>query len=217
MAELDLRLGLGPDLSYRARMTEKKPQRVALFGGSFDPVHRGHVFIAGAAVDACGLDRVIFLPCWKSPHKEGREISDARDRVAMLRVATEGLEWAEVSEWEVEREEASYSWKTAEHFAQELGPDVELFWILGADQWEVIETWAKPEVLAGLVTFVAFPRGGTARAKDGFRMVPVDAAFDASSTQIRERVREGKAIGDLVVPEVEWYLLERGLYAADVG
>lgn len=196
-------------------MSPNVRQRVALFGGSFDPVHRGHLFIAQKAVEACGLDRVIFLPCWQSPHKAGKEISDPEDRLAMLRLATEGVAWAEVSEWEVSREEASYSWKTAQRFAEELGEEVELFWIVGTDQWEVIETWAKPEVLAALVTFVVFPRDGVAADKEGFRMVFVDASFDASSTEVRQRVRGGKAIGDLVVPEVEWYLLERGLYAPE--
>ena len=187
-------------------------ERVALFGGSFDPVHRGHLFIAERAVEYCGLDRVIFVPCWKSPHKRGEEISDSADRGAMLEIATEGTDWAEVSEWELSREEASYSWKTAEHFAEKLGDGVELFWIVGTDQWEVIETWANPELLARLVTFVVFPRGGVAEEKEGFRMVPVDASFDASSTEIRQRVRAGESIGKLVVPEVERLIRERRLY-----
>jgi nicotinate-nucleotide adenylyltransferase len=189
-----------------------KPEKVALFGGSFDPVHRGHLFIAEKAVEACKLDRVIFVPCWKSPHKRGREISDSADRLAMLRLATEGVEWAEVSEWEVARAGASYSWKTAQHFAEELGEGVELFWIVGTDQWEVIETWAKPELLAELVTFIVFPRGGVARPKEGVRMAAVDASFDASSTEIRRRVRAGESVSDLVVPEVEAAIRERGLY-----
>ena len=189
-----------------------RAKKVALFGGSFDPVHRGHLFIAGKAVEACALDEVIFVPCRISPHKVGHGISAPADRVEMLRLATADLDWAEVSDWEIQREEASYSWKTAEHFARELGDEVELFWIVGTDQWEVIETWAKPEVLAALVTFVVFPRGGIARPKDGFRMVAVDAAFDASSTEIRRRVRDGEAISDLVLPEVERFLIDRGLY-----
>ena len=193
-------------------MTMSRPKRVALFGGSFDPVHRGHLFIAEQAVEACSLDRVIFVPCWESPHKTGKQISDSDDRVAMLEIATEGVGWAEVSEWEVSREEASYSWKTAEHFSGELGADAELFWIVGTDQWEVIETWAKPEVLARLVTFVVFPRGGVAEPKEGFRMVPVDASFDASSTEVRRRVRAGESCGELVLPGVEEFIEERGLY-----
>jgi nicotinate-nucleotide adenylyltransferase len=191
----------------------KPVRRVALFGGSFDPVHRGHLFIAGQAIEACRLDKVIFLPCWQSPHKRGEAIADAADRVAMLRLATEGLEWAEVSEWEVARERASFSWMAAEHFAGLLG-DAELFWIVGADQWRAIGTWARPEVLARLVTFVVFPRGGEVAAKEGFRMVPVDASFDASSTEVRRRVREGEPIADLVAPGVERYIRDRGLYSS---
>ena len=187
-------------------------QRVALFGGSFDPVHRGHLFIAERAVEACALDRVIFLPCWKSPHKTGQAISSPGDRVSMLEVASEGYEWAEVSEWELSREEASYSWKTAEHFKEELGRETELFWIVGTDQWEVIETWARARYLAELVTFIVFPRGGVAETKDGFRMELVDASFDASSTEIRRRVRCGEPVGELVEPGVEEFIEERGLY-----
>ena len=188
------------------------PQKVALFGGSFDLVHRGHLFIAERGVEEIGLDRVIFIPCWKSPHKSGKDISESKDRVAMLEIATEGYDWAEVSDWEVSREEASYSWKTAQHFAEELGEGTELFWIVGTDQWEVIEKWARPEVLAELVTFIVFPRGGVADKKDGFRMVTVDASFDASSTEVRRRVRAGEAVGELVEPGVEEYIEERGLY-----
>jgi nicotinate-nucleotide adenylyltransferase len=190
----------------------KSVERVALFGGSFDPVHRGHLFLAEQAVEACSLDRVVFLPCWKSPHKAGREISDSGDRVAMLEIATEGIDWAEVSRWEVEREEPSYSWMTAEYFAKELEDDAELFWIVGTDQWEVIETWAKPEVLARLLTFVVFPRGGVAEPKEGFRMVLVDASFDASSTEVRRRVGAGESCGELLEPGVEELIEERGLY-----
>jgi nicotinate-nucleotide adenylyltransferase len=187
-------------------------ERVALFGGSFHPVHRGHLFIAKKAVEACGLDRVMFVPCWKSPHKAGEEISDSEDRVAMLELATDGVGWGEVSGWEVAREQASYSWKTAQHFAEELGEGVELFWIVGTDQWEVIESWAQPDVLAELVTFVVFPRGGVAEEKEGFRMVAVDASFDASSTETRRRVRAGEGVSELVVPAVERLIRERGLY-----
>ena len=192
-------------------MADSAP-RIALFGGSFDPVHRGHLFIAEQAVEKLHLDWVIFLPCWRSPHKGGKEISDSNDRVAMLKLALDGIEWAEVSCWEVEREEPSYSWKTARHFTDELD-GAKLFWILGTDQWEVIETWARPEILAELVTFIVFPRGGVPEDKAGFAMLPVEASFDASSTEIRRRVRAGEAIEDLVVPEVESYLREHHLYS----
>jgi len=201
-----------PTCLARGRGQDSTLAKVALFGGSFDPVHRGHLFIAEKAVETCGLDRVIFLPCWKSPHKRGKEISDSEDRVAMLRAATQDIPWAEVSEWEVSREEASYSWKTAQHFTGEFGEDAELFWIVGTDQWEVIEKWAEPEILADLLTFIVFPRGGTPAEREGFRMLQVEASFDASSTEVRRRVKADEPIDHLVVPEVEALIRQRKLY-----
>ena len=77
-----------------------KPQRIALFGGTFDPVHRGHIHIAEAAVTALSLDHVVFIPCRQSPHKETATIADEQDRIAMLQLATADLQWAEISEIE---------------------------------------------------------------------------------------------------------------------
>lgn len=159
----------------------------ALFGGSFDPIHLGHTALAEAAVEAAGLDRVVFIPCRQSPHKSSATVADAEQRCAMIELAIADFAWAELSRIEIEREGPSFSWRTAEKIA-EREPETELFWILGADQWEVIGTWAKPEILAELLTFLVFPRaGGAVAPKAGFQFQQLpDFEHAASATAIRE-------------------------------
>ncbi len=199
--------------SARNSAPERRDLRTALFGGSFDPVHLGHVAIAAAAVAECALDRVIFLPCQQSPHK-ARRLAPGVDRVAMLELALRGMEEAEVSSWELGNDGPSYSWRTAEHFAREIGAGGALYWILGADQWAVLDSWAKPEVLAELLTFIVFPRGGEAGAPGRrFRHRRLEANHPASSTEARRRLAAGEPTGGILAPEVARYAEARGLYA----
>ena len=121
--------------------------RIALFGGTFDPPHLGHVRLAEAAREAVGLDEVRLLPCRVSPHKTGSEPTAAADRLAMLRLATAGLPWVVVDDCEVGREGPSYSYQTAEALAARF-PEAKLFWLMGADQWDALPDWRHPERLA---------------------------------------------------------------------
>ena len=134
--------------------------RIALFGGSFDPPHTGHLSIAEAAVDQCGLDRIYFVPCRVSPLKGKLPGASGGERVAMLRLALAGVSRAEVSEWELARPGPSYSWETVEHFAAQF-PDARLYWLMGADQWAVIDRWARPDILRNRLTFIVFARDGS--------------------------------------------------------
>jgi len=191
-------------------MAHTAPPPTALFGGTFDPVHLGHRFIAETALGACALGRVIFLPCWKSPHKPGHPTSPGHHRVAMLHAALADAPWAEVSTWELDQEAPSFSWKAVEYFARGGG---DLAWILGSDQWNAIETWARPDYLARNLTFIAFPREGIDPVpKPGFRMRPIKAVTPGSATEIRRRVRSGDPIDGLVAPAVKDYILAHRLY-----
>jgi nicotinate-nucleotide adenylyltransferase len=130
----------------------------------------------------------------------------------MLRAALADAPWAEISTWELDREEPSYSWMTVEHFTRSQ-PDRKFAWILGSDQWNAIETWARPDFLAKNLTFIPFPRDGIAPVpKAGFRMAPIQAATPGSATEIRRRVREGQSIDGLVAPTVKDYIAEHRLY-----
>ena len=191
-------------------------KRVALFGGTFDPIHRGHVFIAERAQVQCQLDEIVFVPCWQSPHKLDREMAaSAQDRVAMVALATEGLSWARVSQWEVQRATPSYSWQTAERWRREvLETSDELFWILGADQWSALRRWARADYLAELLRFIVFPRDGTTpREQDGLDACFLSDAMAISGTQIRTQSRVGESIEEEVGVAVANYILEKRLYA----
>jgi nicotinate-nucleotide adenylyltransferase len=189
-------------------------KRVALFGGTFDPVHRAHVFIAERAVAQCELDEVVFLPCGQSPHKLDQVASAPEHRLAMLRLATEGLPWARVSDWELQREGPSYSWQTVHHWrGEELGPEDALFWILGADQWQALEQWARVAWLAEQVTFIVFPRSGVEpEPRDSIRARFLADAMEVSSTEIRTRCGRGESINAEVGAAVAAYVEREGLY-----
>jgi nicotinate-nucleotide adenylyltransferase len=190
-------------------------RRVCLFGGSFDPVHLGHTALAETVWEHCGLEKVIFIPAWQSPHKPDDAPAPAADRLAMLELALKGRAWAEISRWEIEQPTPSYSWQTAEYFAGSFGSGVELCWLLGADQWKQLRTWAHPEKLASLLTFLVFPRNGIEIGpQPGLRYELIDfrAPHPASSSAVRTIVRAGGALDGWVDPAVADYITSRRLY-----
>lgn len=194
-----------------------RPARLALFGGTFDPVHDGHLAVAAQAVAQEGLDRVIFLPARLSPHKTGRAAgASPEDRLEMLRLATAGLPWAEVSDWEISHPPPSFTWKTALHFWS-LYPDCRLFWLLGADQWEVIESWARPEILRETLEFLVFPRAPhpPPMAKPGWRARTLEMVHPANATAIRRELAAGIRHPAHLPSPVAAYILSRGLYLRD--
>lgn len=194
----------------------RRPSRLCLFGGSFDPVHLGHTALAAAAWHRCNLKKLIFVPAWRSPHKQDDDApAPAAHRLAMLRLALASASWAEVSPWEIDRGGPSYSWQTADHFASEAGADVDLCWLLGADQWAKLHTWAHPEKLAALLTFLVFPRGEVPIApRSGVRHETIDFRHPASSTVVRAAARAGQPLDGLVSPAVAAYIRKHRLYGA---
>ena len=188
-------------------------RKIALFGGTFDPVHLGHIHIAQAARDALDLDEVRFIPCRISPFKTTNAPSSPEDRIEMLRLAIHELPWTVVDDFEVQREGPSYSWQTAEAMKARF-PNSRLFWIMGTDQWELLTDWAHPEKLAACVEFIVFGRGNTPQAREGYRMHSVTAVHPASATEIREAFRNGATGHDWLHPEVAALINSRKLYGA---
>ena len=152
---------------------EANKQRICLFGGTFDPIHRGHIHIAEIAQEKFHLDRVIFLPCKQSPHKTGQKHAEAEHRLKMCQLATQDYSWAEVSDYDLTAPSPSYSWRTAEVMKARF-PNAKLYWLMGKDQWDVIQHWNKSSYLASLVEFIIFQRGSPAKSVDGYTAHMID-------------------------------------------
>lgn len=191
-------------------MTE--PRRIALFGGTFDPVHLGHVHLATLAQTALALDEVRFLPCQRSPHKAGSQPAAAADRLAMLRLATADLPWAVVDEYEVRRAGAAFSYETAAAL-RATQPAARWFWIMGGDQWRALPTWQHPESLAAAVEFIVLARDGEPPLpREGQTLHVVSGVHPASATAIREAIRNGQTTHRWLAPAVAEWIATHRLY-----
>lgn len=184
--------------------------RLAIFGGSFDPVHRGHLAMAVAAREALDLQGVVFVPCSVSPFKTSTVASGPqRQRMLEIAIGESGMDWATVSDFELSRPAPSYSWETALHFSKN-SPEVQWHWILGTDQWDEIERWAEPGKLRELLHFIVFSRKGAAvRDRPGWRFSGVEFEHPASSTAIRGNFA---AHHNWLTPGVSGYCDVRGIY-----
>ncbi len=187
------------------------PRKIALFGGTFDPVHLGHIHLATLAQDALGLDEVRFLPCRISPHKPGTAPASGEHRCEMLRLATAGLPWAVVDDFELHQPGPSYSYQTAEAMAGRF-PQARLFWIMGHDQWDALPRWKNPEQLAALVEFIVLARGETPQPREGYRLSVLQGGHPASATAIRRAVASGKTSHPWLDPKVAEWIAANGLY-----
>lgn len=186
-------------------------RRIAIFGGTFDPVHLGHIQLATQAKDALRLDEVRFIPCRISPHKAATNPTSASDRLEMLHIATHDLPWAVVDDFETTREGPSYSWQTAQALKRRF-PDDRLFWIMGTDQWDVLHDWAHPDRLAACVEFIVFARGTPPAPREGFVLHPVEGGHPASATAIRQALAAGETEHPWLHPDVSQWIANHRLY-----
>lgn len=187
------------------------PRKIGLFGGTFDPVHLGHLHLAGLARDALGLDEVRFLPCPVSPHKSDSAPVSGGDRCEMLRLATADLPWAVVDDLELRQAGPAYSYLTAEALAEKF-PAARLFWIMGGDQWDALPRWKNPQRLAALVEFAVLARGEPPQPRDGYRLHVVRGDHPASATVIREAIFNGAVSHEWLAPPVAEWIAARRLY-----
>jgi nicotinate-nucleotide adenylyltransferase len=186
--------------------------RLGVFGGTFDPVHVGHLAIAHAALESVPLDRILFVPARRSPLKDRGPVADAEDRLAMLELAVSGEPRFSVSRAELEREGPSYTVETLERLA---GED-QLFLIVGTDAAAEFARWKSPERIAALATIAVAERPGAPAIAADRGMVAFDAPrLDISSRELRARAARGRSLRYLV-PEAVWkYIERRGLYRTE--
>lgn len=184
-----------------------------MLGGTFDPVHHGHIATAADVRHALGLDRVLLVVAGDPWQKRGRVVASAADRLALTEVAAAGIEGVEASAVEVDREGASVTADTLEALG---GPDRELYLVLGADAVANMGTWRRLEDTKALATVVVVERAGDLDVHppgEGWRFVHVRVPrLDISSTDIRARLAAGRPVDGLVPPAVIAEIHARGLY-----
>lgn len=187
---------------------------IALFGGSFDPVHLGHLLVAQAAREELGLARLFFIPAAQSPFKPDTQPSAPRERLRLLRLALSGKAWCEIDQQELQRGGVSYTIDTVRDYARRF-PRARRYYLIGADHLPQLPKWRAADELSQLVEFVAIPRPGQAEA-------PFPAPFrgcwlagfplGVSSSRIRARVKAGMPIDHLVPDPVAEAIRNNGLY-----
>ncbi len=201
------------------------PERIALFGGTFDPIHNGHIELARRFARLLSLDRVILMPTFVPPHKLRCEMAPAIDRLAMCRLACEPYAELTVSDMEINRRGASFTVLTLEQLHRQY-PESELFLLTGADMFLTLGTWHRFADIARLATLCAAPRDTTDAAvlrtyakqleEQGARCEVAEFTVPAwSSTEVRERLQRGEDVSDSIPRAVAEYIAVRDLYAQD--
>lgn len=200
--------------------------RLGVMGGTFDPIHNGHLFAAEEAGALFDLDQVLLVPAARPPHKRRTDFSPAADRLRMAEIAAEGNPRLVVSRMEIDRDGPSYTVETLRELRRIHGADTEFFFIVGTDEFLELGTWKDPAGILELASFIVATRPGYPTeelravldiegAADSFseRVLPMDMpGMDISSTDIRERAAAGRPFRYLV-PEAVWtYVNEKGLY-----
>ena len=216
-------------------------QRIVLFGGTFNPIHNGHLIVARAVAEYYHFERVTFVPAYVPPHKgeprtEGREgqstaryQASAEDRLEMIRLAIADEDLFEVSDVELKRRPPSYTFDTLMQLRQEHGLDVQLHWIIGTDMLEDLPTWHRAREVVEMATIITAARPPYSErlsatmeklrvrftAEQISRLAAAAAPtplIDITSTEIRHRVRAGRSVRYLTPDSVIDYIRKRGLY-----
>ena len=198
-------------------------KRIGVLGGTFDPPHVGHLWLATLAADAIGLDRVLFMPAAQPPHKGGQLVSRGADRMLMTRLAITGDPMFDLCPIEMERPGPSYTIDSVDELRRLYGEEAALFLLMASDSLAQIDSWRSPEELLERIEWIVGPRPGAAipdrpSLEDRFgerasRIHLLDGpSLDVSSTQIRARVAAGETIRYLVPRGVEDLIVDRGLY-----
>ena len=190
--------------------------KIGFMGGSFDPVHFGHLIAAQDAYERGGLDRLVFVPAAQAPLKPGSVQASAEERLAMLRAAVAGDVRFEISDYEVRKGGVSYTIDTVRHLRVQF-PGDELGWVIGADQLDRLHLWREIGELVRLVEFIVLARpgwdAGERPAIPGLRLRVCEGhRIELSSTEVRDRVRAGLPVDAMIPHKTVEYIRETGLY-----
>lgn len=201
----------------------KKNKKIGLMGGTFNPVHYGHLLIAENAYEQFQLDEVIFIPTGHSPHKDARQILAAEERLEMIRIAIADNPHFSCSDYEIQKDSISYTYLTVQAFYKQSAGN-ELYFIMGADSLAYFDSWMRPDEISRMSTILAAVRDGLnleellpirefLQQKYGTKIGFINTPnFSVSSRIIRQRILKHHSIRYLVPDVVEQYLKEHGAY-----
>lgn len=197
--------------------------RIGILGGTFNPIHNGHIQMAKYSHDAAKLDKVIIMPTFVPPHKESTNLVSCEHRLNMCRLACLNFPYAEVSDFEIKLEGKSYTYRTLELLKSQNKND-EFFFIVGADMFLSMQNWKNPEIIFELATVIAIPRDddSVSELKEHYNnvlkkmgakaIVLKDSVLTVSSTYIRDNIDNQSALQSLIDSSVYNYIKENNLY-----
>ncbi len=197
--------------------------KIGVFGGTFNPIHNSHIYIAREYEKQLGLDRLVLVPSFIPPHKPAKHLASAQDRLAMCKLATKDMPLFHVTDYEVKQETKSYTYKTLEYLTQKY-PGAELYLLMGGDMFLTVQDWRRSEDIFKMAVLCAAQREkGEMTALDmhkehlemmyGARCYLVDVeAHPLSSTMVRDLIREGEDPAHLLHPLVWEYIQQHNLY-----
>ncbi len=198
-----------------------RPPRIAIFGGSFNPIHVGHLIVAEEAAERLGLDRVIFVPAGEPPHKDAARLAPAAARLEMVRRAIAGNPRFAASDVEIRRRGKSFTVDTLEHFRSRLAGKATLFLLIGEDSAADLPGWREPRRILEMAQVIVAGRAGTSAgavrrleklAPRGRRAECVELRVGVSATEIRARIAAGRSVRYLVPDPARRVIQRRGLY-----
>jgi len=204
------------------QMTDKPHRKIGIMGGTFDPIHNGHLLIAQTALDEFSLDEVIFVPTGKSPHKKESQVTEPSIRCEMTRLAIADRPGFSISEYEATNTDVNYTYKTLQAF-KAMYPEDELFFIMGEDSIDYFTEWREPAQICKLATLlVAVRNNGKNTIDDVIASIQHKYSakayklhspnFEAASREIRLRIKNSKSVENMLPEAVLEYILTSGLY-----
>ena len=188
-------------------------KRIGILGGTFNPIHIGHLTVAQMAAEKMGLDKVIFIPSNLPPHKSGKNVASARNRYQMIKLAIKGNSSFSVSDFEIKKPGKSYSIDTVEHLRQCYPRGTKFYFLIGSDLLPTLHKWKQTRKILKIASFVSVNRPGFKSKAPRIKVKSINIpGLQTSSSFVRQRITSGKTVRYLVPDSVLDYIQRKKLY-----